>query len=226
MTCPTQPLIVVDQDLSLFDEYLMHKGNKYLYSAIKSLSFSLSRFTFNFVPLSNMTLFSIVFDNDHTIIYSADTTFIRGQKSELLEQTYQFLQKLTFVERSAKLRMALINDGFIDLPSQPTVRLYTDGNVEDDKQQRLNLRECTKNKSLSIGVGYGYGLNTSYHPDEIRAHETRSPSCKNKIVFTLLSNQDVFKDLITWVAEPIPDGTNPNELFMDLLRASRERKKT
>jgi len=147
-----------------------------------------------------MSYLSIEFDNGQTIIYSTDTTFIRGQKSKLIEQAYQFLLKLTAKQRIGKIVLSLKRDGFVVVPSEPVVRLYLDGTVEDDKQQRLNLKECKKNNSLSIGVGYGYGLNTSYHPDEIRAHETRSRSCKKKIVFTLSSNQDVFKSLIAWLA--------------------------
>jgi len=196
-----QPVLVVDQELSLFADFLVHQGNKFSYSAIKSLSFSLSRFTLNFVPMSNLSSFFIEFDNGHIINYLIDKIFVRGQKSKLLEQAYQFLRELTSKQRIGKIILSLKKDGFIDVPSQPVVRLYRDGTVEDDKLQRLNLKECKKNNALYIGMEYGFGINRGSQPDEIRLYEKPSRFSKKKIIFSLCANQDIFKSLIAWLSE-------------------------
>ncbi|MHB8090288.1 MAG: hypothetical protein ACYDH8_01570 [Syntrophales bacterium] len=197
-----QPILVVDQDLSLFDVFLVHQGNKFAYTEIKSLSFSFSRMTLNFVPMSNMSSFSIEFDNGHQISYFIDKMFVRGQQSKLLEQAYLFLQKLTFQQRIGKVIINLKENGFVDIPSKPVVRLYRDGTVVDDKQQRLNLKECKRNNALYIGMRYGFGANTSTQPYEIRVYEKPSRFSKTKIIFFLSdANQDIWKSLIAWLAE-------------------------
>jgi len=124
-------------------------------------------------------------------------------KSKLLEQAYQFLQKITFQQRIGKILLPLRRDGFIDIPSEPIVRLYREGVVEDAKKQRLNLKDCKMNNSLYLGIEYGLGANTSSEPNEIRVYDKPSRFAKKKIIFALSdANQDVFKSLIAWLAEP------------------------
>ncbi len=71
-----------------------------------------------------------------------------------------------------KILLNFKKDGFIDVPSQPAVRLYSDGIVVDGKQQKLNLKECKRNNALYIGMEYGFGANTGNQPNEIRVYET------------------------------------------------------
>ena len=197
------PFITIDQDLSIFNTFLIYKGKKYLYSDIKDMNFSRFVASMNLLPYMNETGLFIVFDNDEKIAYNIDRSLSRGKTSELLEQAYYFLQKTTFNIRSNKLINTLNKDGFIKFGT-PEVRLYRDGTIEDENGRRLKISKSTK--SLRIGFG-AQGVNFT-DPNEIRISDKPRPflqfdyfESKNTIKFHLYKNMDVIRSIFTYFME-------------------------
>jgi len=192
--------ITVNHDLSIFISYLRYKGKKYLFSDIKSLSFSRFVSTMNFTPYINQTSFSIIFDNDERIYIDIDKWITRGEKSKLLEKCFYFLQENTFQIRSNKIINALNKDGYIKFGC-PEVCLYVDGTIEDEKSHRLKISKSTK----SLRIGFGKGNYRYQDPDEIRISDKPRPfldidvfESKNTIKFHLYENKDIIRALFEY----------------------------
>lgn len=203
----TEPrlILTMDSDLSLFESFLVYKGRRHSYSTITSLAYSRSMTSYNFIPTSNKTNFNIELENGETITYSTKTVFARGNLSKLLEQAYLFLQPATFQSRLNRTAYQLAQKGSILVPSYPLgVTLFPNGDIENDKGTRLNLKDSKKNNALLIGVTYTnlVGSPRGSAPDEIRIYENQKRFGNKKIIFTLLVDQDVWKALISWLAEP------------------------
>jgi len=199
----SNPLITIDKGLRFFDTFLMHKGNKYLYSDIKSLDFSRLVASMNLVPYMNETGLHIVFDNDEKVSCHIDKSLTRGDTSKLLEQAYLFLQKTTFNLRSTKLINILKKNGFI-IFGTPKVRLYQDGTIEDENGRRLKISKSTK----SLRIGFGKTNNRFTDPNEIRISGKPRPflqfdcfESKNTITFHLHENMDVIRAIFQYFIE-------------------------
>jgi zinc-ribbon domain len=193
-----KPLLIIDQDFSIFTSSLIYKGKKYLYSDIKSLRFSRFLRTLNGLPTNNRTTFSIIFDNDQTIDYDIKKIFSRGEKSSLLETGYNYLQKNTFSIRLNKITETMEKEGFIQLPSTPVVRLYIDGTIEGKNGRRLKL------KGSIIDIGSKDSFMDYSDPDKIRVSDKPSSffdiiEGENTIKFKLNHNKDVFISLIRFM---------------------------
>ncbi len=190
-------VLTVNKDLSLFGSFLVYKGARHSYSTITSLTYSRSVSRTNLIPTSNRSYLCIGLENDQAISYSTETVLRRGELSKLFEKAYAFLQPITFQSRLNRIAYKLAQKRSIILPSLEDVTLFPNGDVETKKGTRLNLKDSKTNNGLIIGT-YCSGW---VSPDEIVIRERKSRWAKT-ISFTIFGDQDVWKALISWLAEP------------------------
>lgn len=183
----------VDGDLFLFGQHLAHKGLKFRYSEIESVSYKAVSQSVNLIPTSKSTSFSIQFKGGHSISCGSSTVFVRGGKSKRIENAYAFLRQITFRERMVACIHLLESQGFIEVGK---VRIYPNGDVEKG-DTRINLRQSRLNKSFFIGTKGAYG---SRNPDEVLVGQKGTSIFATRIRFQLRKDKDVLKALLEWLA--------------------------
>lgn len=196
-------ILTVNKDLSLFGSFLVYKGTRNSYSTITSLSYRRSVTKINLIlPYGDDSIFSIQIENGPSILLFTTSMFRRGKQAKLLEQAYVFLQPITFQSRLNKIAIELAQKRSILVSTNTRVTVFPNGDVETEKGIRLNLKDSKKNNGLSIGAYYrGSWIPWSETaPNDIVIRERKGSEAKT-IIFTLWDNQDVWKALISWLAE-------------------------
>lgn len=197
-------ILKVNEDLSLFGSFLVYKGNRHSYSTITSLSYRRSVTKINVIfPSGDNSSFMISMENGPPIILFTMNTFRRGKQAKLLEQAYAFLQPITFQSRLNRIGHELAQKRSTLVSTDPKVTLFPNGDVEAGEGKRINLKDAKKNNALSIGAYYrGSWIPWSETaPNDIVIREGNGSGAKS-IIFTLPGNEDAWKALISWLAEP------------------------
>ncbi len=199
-----KPILKVSKDLSLFDSFLVYKGTRHSYSTITSLSYGRSATKINVIFTNgDNSSFIISMENGPPILLFTMNTFRRGKQAKLLEQAYAFLQPITFQSRLNRIAHELAKKRSTLISTDPKVMLFPNGDVEAEDGIRINLKDAKRNNELSIGAYYrGSWIPWSQTaPNDIVIRE-RNGSGARSIIFTLQGNEDVWKALINWLAEP------------------------
>lgn len=199
----SEPLIIIDNNLSFYEAHLVYNNKRYLYSDIKALNFSRNIATMNFLPYMNETGLYIIFDNDEMAFRNSNDELTRGQTSKLIEQAYYFLQKETFKIRLNKILNILDMEGVVTFGT-PEVRLYRDGTIENKGGRRLNIDKSAN----SLYIGFGVTNSSFTDPSVIRISDKPRPffdfeifESKKTITFNVYENIDVIKSIIKYFVE-------------------------
>lgn len=147
--------------------------------------------------------FIISMENGPPILLFTMNTFRRGKQAKLLEQAYAFLQPITFQSRLNRIAHELAKKRSTLISTDPKVTLLPNGDVEVEDGIRINLKDAKRNNELFIGAYYkGSWIPWSQAaPNDIVVREGNGSQVRS-IILTLHGNEDAWKALISWLAEP------------------------
>jgi hypothetical protein len=183
----------------LYGDNLLHKGNRRNYSDISSINYWAVSSTVNFINIKRNNHLELVYGNGDKITMRAFGAIIESSKHRRIASAYNFLCHVTFKQRLQRYLDLLQNPGYFVAGG---VRVDANGEVEKDGV-RLSIPTAEERGALELGSHFGnpeYGHGAT-DPYTIVVGETRTGLFAKKIVFRVTENQDVVFDLIRYLVD-------------------------
>lgn len=130
--------------------------------------------------------------NGRTISYKASSPFICSQKVTATQSLYNYLEKLTFDQRTKAYLDTLFQNRFIDYNK---MRIFLNGDIQQGRKI-VNIRTASKKGEIERGIKRGRSYRySSYNPNEIRLSDKR----RNTISIKLQQDCDVIAALLEMI---------------------------
>lgn len=192
---PEKMIACVDQ-LALYEGHLRIGSERVLFPEIRSVRYSSSTHSVNFVRLSKLTQCTIKFEKRPTVYLSEDRAYFQNDRHHVITAFGAAAAKATFetrlrnffarLHRDRRLRLSVdFKPGL--LGTQQSVFLTAAGALETCNV-RVDLKEALEHGEVLLGVDYRSlnGISAEYRPHEIAVSERKKAWCEpmGGIVFT------------------------------------------
>jgi len=217
---PTYEKPLSIKDFSFLEYGYIFKGQKFLYSSIRSLYFTQFTMSTNGMMSSTDTELQIIIDDDDGIRLDIDEQKMikhkinvssgvmrSGSKTEreVLEFIYRFLAKTTFEKRLNIVLYSITNRGFFTYPGG--VKIYQNGDITLGNK-RKNIFEANENGLLVYGNHRLSGRITTTDPFKFCIYENKGIKVafagfelSSKLDFQVYHDKDVFDVILKYAIE-------------------------
>lgn len=146
--------IPIDTKTLVTDQVIVSKGVEYAVSRISSLTFSDSKQSYNFVPISRIRSLTVGFSEGSHIAIWCQHPILQKTKFENVAKAFHALSECTFQQRLKRYTDAWATVGYFDYQR---VRIHSNGTIEDLKkpQNKVSLCSALTDKRLSFGAEFG-----------------------------------------------------------------------
>jgi high potential iron-sulfur protein len=191
---------VLTNDLVLYGDHLVHKGQTKNYSAISSVNYHAFRNSVNYIPTNVQNALELVFDDGDKVSIRSLGVFIETGKNKRVSSACYFLSWKTFQQRVRLYQDLLKNPGYFEIRNVFShVRIYANGDIEKNGL-RLSIARASEHRALQFGTEWGTSLSGGKNPYAIVVGETGTGFFSRKIKFAVTKDQDVVSSLVQYFA--------------------------
>ena len=209
-TQPQGSVLAEVDDVRLYKNVLTSGGRILSLSEVVSVTGSSSSMSYNFVPISKSTWFSVRFVSGDKIFLQEERTYFSGARHKAIAKMYGLVRRSTFQSRLNNLAAKLLREDRIEIynpysDKAETVFLTSEGVIETATKS-IRLKAAKEHGMFGVGTEWqSLGLSRGYDTEEVVICESKGTLGfipRGALRFNVnIENADVTNALMIWLAE-------------------------